>query len=162
MICTLYRSLARSHTMLVVTSWHWSRQCKHTLHSAHSHRHKTERSADSKNTYSYNFLVYMNLFVLSGLSTNIPIGFFFCFCCSRCFMVIWVSSWTVALYFCRLFAGFLAPSTLQCSGYGAMHSALVHTRSTRFSTVSRTRYDWHISHHFPAFCLLTLFRFCYC
>lgn len=97
----------------------------------------------------------MNLFVLSGLSTNIPIGFFFCFhavLCGVCERKR-VSSRTVALLlcFCRL---------LLCSWRSLCLLSFAMCGRVRALTERRLA---HFSSFFPLFahCLLTL-SFCYC
>lgn len=140
------------------------------LCSAHKHctqcdcPQNTECVRSTRRIRSYNFLVYMNLFVLSGLSTNIPIGFFFCF-----HAVSWWFEWVVGPLRCTFVASFVGIScsiTLNAVAMGPYTLVLSTQRSTAQhctaqynSQLRRTIYDWHISHHFPALCLLTLFRF---
>lgn len=127
---------------------HWP-----TVHTAHMIA--TKRYSLFKKYMWLQFPSCMNLFVLSGLSTNIPIGFFFCFhavLCGVCERKR-VSSRTVALLlcFCRL---------LLCSWRSLCLLSFAMCGRVRALTERRLA---HFSSFFPLFahCLLTL-SFCYC
>lgn len=125
---------------------HWP-----TVHTAHMIA--TKRYSLFKKYMWLQFPSCMNLFVLSGLSTNIPIGFFFCFhavLCGVCERKR-VSSRTVAR--CAFVAS--------CCAVGDL-CAFSHLRCAAVRALTEHRLA-HFSSFFPLFahCLLTL-SFCYC
>lgn len=96
----------------------------------------------------------MNLFVLSGLSTNIPIGFFLLFF----FRARWGSAMCPETHIVVCVESLCFASCAFVASLSGFLSHLITLRWKHWQTLG----DWHISHHFPALSLLTLFSFCHC